>query len=108
MRGFRDPKRTQRFLSCFGPVRQHFALKRHLLRASLYRQRLVARFVAWRELTEVTRIRPTGSEGRCLLPSFRLSLDKLAEASQSSTVSDDSAFCLTTTLHRISRSSSRV
>jgi putative transposase len=34
MRGFRDPKRTQKFLSCFGPIRQHFALKRHLLRAS--------------------------------------------------------------------------
>ena len=36
MRGFRDPKRTQAFLSSFGLVRQHFALKRHLLRASLY------------------------------------------------------------------------
>jgi putative transposase len=35
MRGFRDPKRTQAFLSSFGPIRQHFALKRHLLRASL-------------------------------------------------------------------------
>jgi putative transposase len=33
MRGFRDPKRTQAFLSSFGPIRQHFALKRHLLRA---------------------------------------------------------------------------
>ena len=54
MRGFRDPKRTQKFLSCFGPIRQHFALKRHLLRASLYRKQLAARFVAWRELTEVT------------------------------------------------------
>ncbi len=38
MRGFRAPKRTQKFLSCFGPIRQHFALKRHLLRASLYRK----------------------------------------------------------------------
>lgn len=35
MRGFRDPKRTQAFLSSFGLIRQHFALKRHLLRASL-------------------------------------------------------------------------
>lgn len=35
MRGFRDPKRTQDFLSSFGPIRQHLALKRHLLRASL-------------------------------------------------------------------------
>ena len=32
MRGFRDPERTQVFLSSFGPIRQHFALKRHLLR----------------------------------------------------------------------------
>jgi putative transposase len=55
MRGVRDPKRTQKFLSCFGPIRQHFALKRHLLRASLYRKQLVARFVAWCEITEVTR-----------------------------------------------------
>jgi hypothetical protein len=31
MRGFHDPKRTQAFLSCFGPMRQHFVLKRHLL-----------------------------------------------------------------------------
>jgi len=46
MRGFRDPNRTQAFLSYFGPIRQHFSLKRHLLRASLYRKQLAARFVA--------------------------------------------------------------
>lgn len=54
MRGFRDPKRTQTFLSSFGPIRQHFALKRHLLRASLYRKHLAGRFAAWREITNVT------------------------------------------------------
>jgi putative transposase len=54
MRGFRDPKRTQAFLSSFGPIRQHFALKRHLLSASLYREQLEARFVAWREFAELT------------------------------------------------------
>ncbi len=54
MRGFRDPKRTQKFLSCFGPIRQHFALKRHLLRASLYRKQIAARFAACREFAEVT------------------------------------------------------
>jgi hypothetical protein len=43
------PKGTQKFLSCFGPLRQHFALKRHLLRASLFRKQLAARFVAWRD-----------------------------------------------------------
>ncbi len=53
MRGFHDPKRTLAFLSCFGLIRQHFALKRHLLRASLYRKQLAARFVAWREFTEL-------------------------------------------------------
>ena len=53
VRGFRDPKRTQTFLSSFGPIRQHFALKRHLLRASFYRRQLAARFVAWREFTEL-------------------------------------------------------
>jgi hypothetical protein len=37
-------------------IRQHFALKRHLLRASLFRKQLAARFVAWREITEVTRM----------------------------------------------------
>ncbi|KVQ02669.1 transposase [Burkholderia ubonensis] len=54
MRGFRLPERTQVFLSCFGPIRQHFALKRHLLRASLYRKQLAARFDAWRFFTAVT------------------------------------------------------
>ncbi|UIF88379.1 IS6 family transposase (plasmid) [Cupriavidus necator] len=53
MRGFRDRQRAQAFLSSFGPIRQHFALKRHLLRASLYRKHLAARFTAWREFTEV-------------------------------------------------------
>lgn len=44
MRGFRDPKRTQAFLASCGLIRQHFALKRHLLRASPYRQHLAVRF----------------------------------------------------------------
>nr|WP_026226052.1 IS6 family transposase [Paraburkholderia tuberum] len=54
MRGFRDPKRTQDFLSSFGLIRQHFALKRHLLRASLYRKQLAARFAAWHAFTELS------------------------------------------------------
>ena len=60
MRGFRVPKRTQAFLSSFGLIRQHFALKRHLLRASLYRKQLAARFVAWREFTDLTQDPSTG------------------------------------------------
>jgi putative transposase len=46
MRGFRDPERTQAFRSSFDPIRQHFALKRHQLRASLYRKQLTVRFDA--------------------------------------------------------------
>ncbi|MFM0068822.1 DDE-type integrase/transposase/recombinase, partial [Paraburkholderia aspalathi] len=53
MRGFHEPKRTQKFLLCFGPIRQHFALKRHLLCASLHRKQLAARFVAYCNITEV-------------------------------------------------------
>ena len=60
MRGFRDPKRTQKCLSCFGLIRQHFALKRHLLRASLYSKHLAARFVAWREFAELAQNPSTG------------------------------------------------
>ena len=55
MGGFRDPERTQAFLSSFGPIRQHFALKRHLLRASLYRKQLGKRFAAWHCFTDLTR-----------------------------------------------------
>jgi putative transposase len=47
MRGFRDPERMQIFLSGFAPIRQHFVLKRHLLRASLDRKQLAARFADW-------------------------------------------------------------
>jgi putative transposase len=48
VRGFRDPERTRAFLSSFGLIRQHFALKRHLLCASLYRKQLAA----WHRFTE--------------------------------------------------------
>ena len=48
-------KRTRAFLSSFGLIRQHFALKRHPLRVSLYRRQLAAQFVTWRNFSEVTR-----------------------------------------------------
>jgi putative transposase len=54
LRGFRDPKRTQAFLSNFGPIRQ-----RHLLRASLHRKQLAQRFDAWHRFTELTQ-NPSG------------------------------------------------
>jgi putative transposase len=60
MRGFRDPKRTQAFLSSFGLIRQHFAIKRHLLRASLYRKQLAARLVTCRQFTDLAQDPSTG------------------------------------------------
>ena len=54
MRGFRVPERTQAFPSSFEPIRQHFALKRHQLGASLYRKQLGDRFASWHRLTELT------------------------------------------------------
>jgi len=53
MRGFRHPKRTQEFLSNYGPIRQHFAPKRHPMGAALYRKHLADQFVAWREFAEL-------------------------------------------------------
>ena len=37
MCGFRDARRTQAFLSCFVPIRQHFALPRHQMNAACHR-----------------------------------------------------------------------
>ena len=56
MRGFRLPERTQAFLSSFGPIRQHFAIKRHLPCASRYRKQLAARFDLWRLFIGLTQI----------------------------------------------------
>ena len=39
--------------------RKHFALKRHLLRASLHRKQLGERFAAWHRFTELTQ-NPSG------------------------------------------------
>ncbi|WP_186031808.1 DDE-type integrase/transposase/recombinase, partial [Burkholderia gladioli] len=47
MQGFRDPLRTQAFLSRFGPIRQHFALPRHFMRAADHRTRLKERIASW-------------------------------------------------------------
>jgi putative transposase len=53
MQGFRDPQRTQAFLSRFGPIRQHFALPRHRINASCHRQQLRARLLAWYDWARV-------------------------------------------------------
>jgi putative transposase len=69
MGGFRDPKRTQAFLSSFGLIRQHFALKRHLLRASLYRKQIGDRFAAWHRFTELSQ-NPSGCSEKINLPHY--------------------------------------
>jgi putative transposase len=56
MRGFNDPERTPEFLSCFGPIRQHAALRRQLVGASRYRKQLAARFVAWCKLAQLAQL----------------------------------------------------
>lgn len=73
MRGFRRPVRTQSFLSSFGPIRQHFALKRHLLRASLYRKQLIAQFEYGAFSQAAPKIRPSHS-GPPFLPVLQLGI----------------------------------
>ena len=51
MCGFRDARRTQAFLSCFGPIRQHFALSRHQMNAACHRAALKQRFASWHAWT---------------------------------------------------------
>jgi putative transposase len=51
MCGFRDARRTQAFLSCFGPIRQHFALPGHKKNAACHRAILRERFASWRGWT---------------------------------------------------------
>ena len=54
MCGFRDARRTQAFLSCFGPIRQHFALPRHQMNAASHRAVLQERFATWQGWTLTT------------------------------------------------------
>ena len=49
MRRFKSPGQAQRFLSAFGPIRDHFHPKQHLLTAQRYREHLHQRFEAWRD-----------------------------------------------------------
>jgi len=50
MRRFKSPGQAQRFLSAFGPIRDHFHPKQHQLTAHRYRQQLRQRFQDWREV----------------------------------------------------------
>ena len=50
MRRFKSPGQAQRFLSAFGPIRDHFHPKQHQLTAQRYREQLRQRFKDWREV----------------------------------------------------------
>jgi transposase-like protein len=52
MQRFTSPGHTQRFLSAYGPIAQHFRPRRHLLSAFAYRQEMRHRFQVWREITD--------------------------------------------------------
>jgi putative transposase len=56
MCGFRDARRTQAFLSCFGPIRQHFACPRHLMNAAWHRAVLKERFAIWHGWTVIAAV----------------------------------------------------
>ena len=51
MRKFKSAKHTQRFLSAFGPLSQHFQPGRHRFSAREYRAILQGRFQTWNEVT---------------------------------------------------------
>jgi putative transposase len=51
MQGFKSSGHAQRFLAAYGPIAQHFRLRRHLLPAPRYRQEIGNRFHTWQEIT---------------------------------------------------------
>ena len=48
MRRFKSAGHAQRFLSAFGPIREHFCPRRHHLRAEAYRRERARRFEVWK------------------------------------------------------------
>lgn len=53
MRRFKSVGHAQRFLSAFGPIRDHFCPRRHWLKAAAYRQERTQRFLIWNDITGV-------------------------------------------------------
>jgi putative transposase len=51
MLGFKSPGHAQRVLAAYGPIAQHFRLRRHRWSASAYRQEMRHRFNTRQELT---------------------------------------------------------
>ncbi len=53
MRRFKSSGHAQRFLSAFGPIREHFCPRRHRLKAEEYRGERVRRFQVWSEVVSL-------------------------------------------------------
>ena len=53
MQRFKSAGHAQRFLSAFGPIREHFCPRRHRLKAADYRRERATRFQLWNEVTGV-------------------------------------------------------
>jgi putative transposase len=54
MQRFKSAGHTQRFLSAYGPISQHFRACRHRFSAPAYRQELRTRFQVWQQITTPT------------------------------------------------------
>ncbi len=53
MQRFKSAGHAQRFLSAFGPIREHFCPRRHRMKAGEYRAERQRRFQVWNEVTGV-------------------------------------------------------
>jgi putative transposase len=53
MQRFKSAGHAQRFLSAFGPIREHFCLRRQRLKAREYRAQRQGRFQIWNQVTGV-------------------------------------------------------
>jgi hypothetical protein len=52
---FKSAGYAQRFLSAYGPIVQHFRLRRHLLSGAAYREEMQNRFASWAAITGTER-----------------------------------------------------
>ncbi len=51
MRQFKSAGHAQRFLSAYGPIRDHFCPGRHRMKTAAYREECVQRFQVWNQVT---------------------------------------------------------
>jgi putative transposase len=68
MRRFKSAGHAQRFLSAFGPIREHFWPRRHRLRAEEYRRDRARRFQVWNEVISLLTAAETGIRRADLRP----------------------------------------